>query len=237
MLAQLALALCLLPAAPQSVPTYRAAFLDGGSAIGIANDGTCCGTALGAITSTAAIWRPDGQLEIIGRLGTEEVSEAHAINGAGTLVVGAAVTTPDTFAVLWSMRDGAVPLPGAHPSSAIDVNDAGDVIVLSPGHGTLLRPSGRSYQIGGFLVGLSNDGRVAGNDPVGAFRWTVAGGYEHLHLPSGYISAGANGIAGDGTVAGALWSGTELVGALWSPAGVAQPPKPYPSSFSQRRSN
>jgi uncharacterized membrane protein len=231
--AQLASCFLISLGTQQSIPPlYRAVVLDGAfseyaDAKSISEDGTCAGTVFQSSgVPTAAVWKPDGTLELIGRHGTESSSWATSINGAGTLAVGGAVAViPGQFPVLWSLPTGGVQLPGTHSTITLAVNDSGDVLTLPssfPSYGTLLLRSGRSYTIDGFIVGLSNDHRVAGMrlNGAGAFRWSIAGGFEELVGPPGFPQTLARGMGRDGRVVGMCYGGQGPFVVAWDLAGV-----------------
>jgi uncharacterized membrane protein len=233
MFAQLASCLLLSVGTQQSIPPmYRAVVLDAvvseyAEALSVSEDGTCAGTVFQSSGfATAAVWKPNGTLDLIGRLGIDSSSWATSINGAGSLAVGGAVAIiPGRFPVLWSLPSGAVQLPGSHSTITLAVNDSGDVLTLPssfPSYGTLLLRSGPSYTIDGFIVGLSNDHRVAGMrlNGVGAFRWSIAGGFEDLVGPPGFPQTLARGMGRDGRVVGLCFGSQGALTVAWDQSGM-----------------
>ncbi|MCK9876887.1 HAF repeat-containing protein [Frankia sp. Ag45/Mut15] len=142
--------------------------------------------------SHAVVWT-DGRIRDLGTLGGPS-SVAVAINDAGDIIGTSDTPDGSRRAVLWRRgHDRPVDLgtlPGLHGSSAIAVNNTGQVLVSASGptQGAFLWRSGRQIPIGGAtatgagddrveVTGLNDQGVVCGDistadgREVQAFRW------------------------------------------------------------------
>jgi probable HAF family extracellular repeat protein len=195
-----------------------------------------------------------GEPVLLTYFGSNDEGVAAAVNNSGT-AVGYVYDSAGTYhPILWAPGGTAVRLgtdacPGRHPTAALGVNDAGQVVgmgfcdgdqdytnmaVLWTAAGTH-QPLGTMYDIFGESVatGINNNGHVVGWSASaphrgfpGAFRWTAATGMQPLEwLVSYYESeSGAYAVNDAGTVVG--YSEIEYgefeyrtVAVLWSAGG------------------
>ena len=231
LLAQLVTCLLTTAAATQASPpppTFRLVPLEpfppyAVEAIAIDQAGNVAGTVFGTSTAAAARWDVDGTLEVLGRLETVDASSAGDIDALGTVVGGAVIhaTTANgtQVPVVWKPDGTAGPLSQfTVDSTAIAISSSGQILATSSAAccgtwGTILDASGAtSHTIDfpglTFLVGLSDDTRVAGTcgGPAGprAFRWSAHGGgaVEILAPSPGWPVCVAQGITRTGVVVG-----------------------------------
>jgi len=133
-------------------------------------------------------------------------SEAHAISGDGTTVVGMSDYGPGMRAFLWTQSSGMVGLtdPTLYPfSRATGVSYDGSVVV---GFGTATHGSSGIFRwtastgvvgvgFGGLAWDISNDGTtIVGETTGGGFRWTTSGEFDSS------LGRQARAVSGDGSV-------------------------------------
>jgi len=190
----------------------------------------------------AVLWAPGGALRRLGYLpGHGAQSHATALNGAG-MVVGRSGSAGSGRAFSWTQAGGMVDLgallPGARATSAVSVNDAGQVILQEyafvnhsaqgshawawtaaaglaaieptfPGLYVSARGSNRLGQVTGYA-----------GTPTGweAFIWTPGSGTQTLGRPAGWYNGTAgNAINDDGVVVGDSTVGCCVNAVKWTP--------------------
>jgi probable HAF family extracellular repeat protein len=190
----------------------------------------------------AALWSPGGSVRRLGYLpGYGAQSHATALNAAG-MVVGWSGSAGDGHAFTWTKADGMVDmgllLPDARATSAVSVNDAGQVVLQEytfVGHGALgthayawtaaeglvaLEPTFPGLSVS--AKGSNQLGQVTGytGTPTGweAMIWTRGSGMQALGRPAGWYN-GTQGYAinDHGVVVGDSTVGCCVNAVKWTP--------------------
>jgi uncharacterized membrane protein len=201
--------------------------------------GVAVGEGEGSLGSAAFRWSPEG--------GTVELptlmwnSGARAVNELGTASGWSHSDSPDSGAALWPISGGVQGLGafGGHQAIGVDINDRGDVLVQANRELLLLRQGpGDTLEVPipglyGDGTGLNNLGQVVGSyvdSDTGerlAFVWSEESGLEVLPLNLATFVSDTGIVAGymleGGTLHGVLWSKTEGIARLPTPAGVDAP--------------
>jgi uncharacterized membrane protein len=231
------LSLLAVPSTQGTAPQFRAVVLEEtDSPADEVHDINARGEAVGFIISsaghrTATYWDATAAMTLLGRAQTPIDSEALAISAWG-IAVGHGGSLAQPVPILWTLSVGARQIPGPRPARAVDVNARGEILldVHDQLGGLLLKRDGSSARIfdgtGCGVRGSSELGHVAG-DAYGTglvpFRWTEAGGFQHLPAPMGASIALSEGISPDGSfVAGWALFGLDRRAVVWDASGQVQ---------------
>ena len=174
--------------------------------------------------STAALWQPGACREDLPRLHAEGWAVAHAINGDGTIIGGAAApgNLPDAVPVRWRRGSGATQIEqlDTRPGAVYGANSAGDLVgtaqvPCTSGSGRCYRgmiwyAAGGSRDIGTLggestsPTGINAAGEVVGlgtlsNGNTAPFFWSEALGMHQLPVPRTGRAVAVSGVRSDAT--------------------------------------
>jgi probable HAF family extracellular repeat protein len=215
--------------------------------LGLSSEGTTVtGLTFDFGSQRAFRWTSAGGMEDLGVLAGDSRSEANAVNGNGSVIVGRSDNaTGGTRAFRWTAAGGMEnlgTLPGGNRSIAHGVSGDGSAVVgysHSSGGYRAFRWTAQGIQSLGvlpggadsFALGISADGSVvvgSGDTPQyssTSFRWTSTGGMQDLGVLGSGLSSGASAVSADGSTIVGYSSGPTGVNTLafrWTGAGGMQ---------------
>ncbi len=164
----------------------------------------------------ATLWTPATGWQDLGTLGGHH-AQAHALNDSGVVVGASEMPNGNWHAFIWTAGGGMRDLaPGHATSTAVGVNNAGQIVGTVDGMPALWQPNGdlvvlaasgaaKSINDSGHVVGFAIDANLVSH----AFLWTPAAGLRDLGT-----------LGGDGGYAMGLNDKDQVVGSAQTSAGT-----------------